>query len=228
MYVTLLGRTHGKIRKRPCQYSCQLKKSESKRTGVTLTPWYQTRDIRIEISTSEGRRIRFRESKSPTKVVLHFGRVNKIKKPASITHSLMKDPLLQYYLQQVGRGSKNGIGPIYAVSPFVQRWYVIGSFLSCLFSTVRALLWSGVKGVGRQALRAMGREALRTGPNIMTDLTANTSPDVKAGDIVARHLCESAQNLIQKMRGKGRRKRAAPKSRKARTKSGKPPKKGES
>jgi hypothetical protein len=35
-------------------------------------------DIRIEISTADGRRIRFRDSKSPTKVVLHFRRVYKI------------------------------------------------------------------------------------------------------------------------------------------------------
>jgi hypothetical protein len=138
----------------------------------------------------------------------------------------MKDPLVHYYLQQAGRSTKNGIRPIYAVPPFVPRGYGIGSFLSGLFRTVRPLFWSGVKDVGREALRAMGCEALRTGGNIVTDLASNTSPDVKAGDIVARRFGESAQNLIQKMRGKGKRKRAAPKSRKTRTKSGqKPPKK---
>jgi hypothetical protein len=76
-------------------------------------------------------------------------------------------------------------------------------------------------------VKDVGREALRTGGNYMTDLAANTSPDFKAGNIVARPLGESAQNLIQKMRGKGKRKRAAPKSRKTRSKSSKPPKKGQ-
>ena len=44
MCVTLLGRPYEKIHKRRCEYSWQfLKKHESKRTGVTLAPWYQSR-----------------------------------------------------------------------------------------------------------------------------------------------------------------------------------------
>ena len=48
MCVTLLGRPYAKIRKRRCQYWWQFKqKRESKRTGVTWTPWYQSR-VNIE------------------------------------------------------------------------------------------------------------------------------------------------------------------------------------
>jgi hypothetical protein len=44
----------------------------------------------------------------------------------------------------------------------------------------------------------------------MTDIAANNSPDVKALDSVARRIGESAQNIVRKMRGGGRkRKRSA-------------------
>jgi hypothetical protein len=41
---------------------------------------------------------------------------------------IMKDPLMQYYLTQSGRGSPNGIGRIYAVQPFIQCGHGISSF----------------------------------------------------------------------------------------------------
>jgi hypothetical protein len=80
---------------------------------------------------------------------------------------------------------------------------------------VRPVLWSGVK--------AVGREAIRTGGNIMTDIGTNTSPDVRPGNVVASIVGEYARNLKQKTCEKGRRKRAASKSRKTQTKRGKPP-----
>ena len=120
----------------------------------------------------------------------------------------MKDTLVQYYLRQAGRGSANGIGPIYLVPPFTQRGHGIGTFLSKLFRLVRPMPWSGVK--------AVRRETLRTGGKILTDI-ADT--DVKRRHIIAKHVGEPAQNLIQKLRGRVR-KRAAPKSQR-----GKPPKK---
>jgi hypothetical protein len=55
------------------------------------------------------------------------------------------------------------------------------------------VLWSGVK--------AVGRETLRNGGKILKDL-ADT--DTKPNDIIANHVGESAQNLIQKLRGRGR------------------------
>jgi hypothetical protein len=41
----------------------------------------------------------------------------------------------------------------------------------------------------------------------MTDIAANKSPDVKARDIFAARLSESAQNIVRKMRGGGRKRR---------------------
>jgi hypothetical protein len=120
----------------------------------------------------------------------------------------MKDPLVRYYLQQAGRGGlQNGIEHMYTVSPFLQRGSGIGSFLSGLFRMVRPVLWSDAK--------AVEREALRTSGNILTDIAANTSPDIRPGGIVHKRLGETAQTLIQKLRGNGRRKRArSPKNKK--------------
>ena len=117
----------------------------------------------------------------------------------------MKDPLVRYYLHQASRGSHSGIGPIYSVPPFVQRGHGIGSFLSGLFRLVRPVLWTGVK--------AVGRETMRTGGKILSDLADNTSTGVKPRHIIAKHVSDSAQNLIQKLRGKGRKRAATLKAR---------------
>ena len=69
-----------------------------------------------------------------------------------------------------------------------------------------------------EASSKLRRETLRTDGRILTDIVDNKSADVKSDDIVAKGVGESAQNLIQKLRGRGR-KRAAPIS------LGKPPKK---
>ena len=118
---------------------------------------------------------------------------------------IMKDPLLQYYLHQAGRGSHGGIGPIYSVPPFLQCGHGLGSFLSGLFRLVRPVLWSGLK--------AVGRETLRTGGRILSDLADNTAGDVKPRHIIAKHVVDSAQTLIEKLRGKGRKRPAALRSR---------------
>ena len=118
---------------------------------------------------------------------------------------IMKDPLVQYNLNQEGRGSHGGIGPIYSDPPFVQRGHGLGSFLSGLFRLVRPVLWSGMKAVGRETLRTSGR--------ILSDVADNTAGDVKPRHIIAKHVGDSAQTLIQKLRGKGRKRMAAPKSR---------------
>ena len=99
----------------------------------------------------------------------------------------------------------SGIGPIYSVPPFVQRCHGIGSFLSGMFRLVRPVLWGGIK--------AEGRETLRTGGKIFPDLAYNTSSDVKPRYIIAKHVRDSAQNLIQKLQGRGRKRAAALKSR---------------
>ena len=51
----------------------------------------------------------------------------------------------------------------------------------------------------------MGGETLRTGGKILTDITERKPTDAAiAGDIVSKHVTESAQNLISKLKGRGR------------------------
>ena len=86
------------------------------------------------------------------------------------------DPLVRYYLRQAGRGHTNGIGPIDKAPPVLQRGYGIGRFLTGLWRTVRPILWSGAK--------TLGRETLRTGA-----ISCRTWPDrPEAGDIVSRRV----------------------------------------
>ena len=93
-------------------------------------------------------------------------------------------PLRQYYIRQAGggRGGDSGIGSIYSVPPFVQRGHGIGSFLRGLWRTVRPVLWSGAK--------SLGREALRTGGNIGTEIAFNPG---QTGDILSKHATDDAE-----------------------------------
>ena len=85
------------------------------------------------------------------------------------------DPLVGYYLHQVGRGTggREGIGPIYSVPSIYQRGYRIGSFLSGLWRIVIHILWSGDKTVGS--------ETLRTGGKILSKM-ADNSDDTHAAE----------------------------------------------
>jgi len=108
-------------------------------------------------------------------------------------------PLGQYYIRQAGvGGGGRGIGPVYSVSPFVQRGHGIDSFLRELWRNVQPVLWSGAKSVGR--------EVLRTGGNIMTEIAANPG---QTGDILSKHATETTQNIIKKLRGGGRKRKRA-------------------
>jgi len=115
------------------------------------------------------------------------------------------DHLVQYYLHQAGhgaagsRGMHDGIGPFYAASPFLQRGYGIGSFLTGLWRMVRPFLWSGAKTVAR--------ETFRTGGDILRDIARSTD-DENPRDIISRRLNETAENLIGKLRGRGRKRKA--------------------
>jgi len=109
------------------------------------------------------------------------------------------DPLVQYYIRQAGRGHTHGIGPIYEAPPVLQRGYGIGSFLAGLWRTVRPILWSGAK--------KLGRETLRTGGDILSDMARSTGGE-SPGDIVSRRVNETAQSLIGKLRGSGRKRKA--------------------
>jgi hypothetical protein len=114
------------------------------------------------------------------------------------------DPLVQYYSLQAGRGRKD-IGPIYSTQPFIQRGHGLGSILTGLFRTLRPILRSGAKSVGKKAFKALRRKALRTGSSIITDIAEN--PPTQTTDIISKHVSASTQNVINKLRGSGARKR---------------------
>jgi len=107
-------------------------------------------------------------------------------------------PLVRYYLNQANRGKNNGIGPVYATPLVLQRGYGIGSFLSGLRRVVRPIIWNRAK--------ALGLETLRRGGDILTDI-ARSSPDQNPRVIVPKHVTESTQNLIAKLRGRGRKRK---------------------
>jgi len=113
------------------------------------------------------------------------------------------DPLVQYYRRQAGRGHED-IGPIYSTPLFVQRGHGLGSILAGLYRTLRPILWSGAKSIGKEMLKALGREALRTGSNIR-DIAEN--PPTQTTDIISKHVADSTQNIINMLRGSGARKR---------------------
>jgi len=103
-------------------------------------------------------------------------------------------PLEVYYINRAGRGLNTlGFGPVYSAPLYLQRGHGIGNFFGNLFRLVRPLLWSGAK--------AVGRETLRTGAKILTDIAERKPTDaMTAGDIVSKHVTESAQNLIRGLR----------------------------
>jgi len=63
---------------------------------------------------------------------------------------------------------------------------------------VRPVLWSRAKTLGRETLRTVG--------DILTDIARST--DEHPRDIVSRRFNETAQNLIGKLRGRGRKRKA--------------------
>jgi hypothetical protein len=66
-------------------------------------------------------------------------------------------------------------------------------------------LWSSAKDFGKATLRALGNKALRTGGKILTGIADN--PTVSAHDIISKNVTESLQNLSNKMRGQGRKRK---------------------
>ena len=114
------------------------------------------------------------------------------------------DPLVQYYRRQAGRGRED-IVSIYSTPPFIQRRHGLGDVLAGLFRTLKPILWSGAKSIGKETLKALGREALRTGTNIIRDIAEN--PPSQTTDIISKHVSGSTQNIINKLRGSGARKR---------------------
>ena len=65
---------------------------------------------------------------------------------------MIMNTLAKYYVRQAGGGSgDNGVGPIYTVTPFVQRGSGIGNFLSGLFRAVRTNCGQ-VKSIGERSI----------------------------------------------------------------------------
>jgi hypothetical protein len=63
-------------------------------------------------------------------------------------------------------------------------------------------------------LPRLGRETLRTGGEILADIADNKSPDISARDIISKHVGETTQNLIGRLRGGGRKRKRAPSKKK--------------
>jgi len=106
-------------------------------------------------------------------------------------------PLEVYYLNQDGRGlTTPGIGLVNSAPLCIQRRHRIGKFFGLLFRWVLPLLWSGTKAVGR------GRVCIDD--KILTNI-AERKPTYATtnGDIVSKHVKQSAQNLIGKLRSCG-------------------------
>ena len=57
-------------------------------------------------------------------------------------------------------------------------------------------------------MKALGRETLRTGGDILSDIAeAKPTASLQAKDIVSKRLNKSRQNLINKLGGRGRKRR---------------------
>jgi len=108
------------------------------------------------------------------------------------------DPLVRYYLYQAGRGKNDGIGPIYEAPRILQRGYGVGRFLTGLWRVVRPVVWIG----GRN----LERETLRTRDDNLIDIAR--SSDENPRDIISRRVNETTQNLIGKLRERGRKRKA--------------------
>jgi hypothetical protein len=58
--------------------------------------------------------------------------------------------------------------------------------LAGLFRTLRTILWSGAKSVGKEAFKALGREMIRTGGNIIRDIAEN--PPTQTTGIISKYV----------------------------------------
>lgn len=107
------------------------------------------------------------------------------------------DHLTAYYVNQSG-GRLANFGTFYSGSPYVQEGGGIGSFLGGLFRMIRPVLFSGAK--------ALGRESLSAGANILSDIATRKKGE-KVKDIVATRVNESTRKLVNKMQGRGRKRK---------------------
>jgi len=141
-------------------------------------------DISMLITDVNGK-ITFREWRGASETGSTFSQRIKTLRHHLRPSFIIIDPLVVYYRKQTGRGRED-IGPIYSIPPFVQRGHGICSVLAGLFRTLRFVLWSGAKSMGKETLKALGREALRTGGKILTDIAEN--PQAETQDIISKHV----------------------------------------
>jgi hypothetical protein len=133
------------------------------------------------------------------KIVLHFRRVVYIHMTSPLIAQLtVMNPLTRYYINQAGGGGGDGgVGPIYAVPPFVQRGHGLVSFFGGLFRTLRPYVIS--------ASKALGRKAIRTGGRILTDIAESPQKGVKK--IISKHVQDMFQTLGSEMTSRGRKRK---------------------
>ena len=89
------------------------------------------------------------------------------------------DPYTRYYVKQSGGGVE--IGPVYRATFRVQRGNGIAFFFRGLFRSVKPLLYSGEKAVGKEALKKVS--------NIITDILYK-KPESPVGDIFKTRFSE--------------------------------------
>jgi len=105
--------------------------------------------------------------------------------------------LTKYYIHQKGGGGGGGIGPIYSLSPYIQREHGIGDYLGPLFRIIKLFFFSGAKA----ADKALGRcSRTNRGSNSVRHFWQRSGIQ----DIISKHVQDTLQNLPSKMAGGGR------------------------
>ena len=87
----------------------------------------------------------FEDSGIPSIVTLHFKKMS-----SQVSFSVTMDRYTLYYINQSGGGE---IGRVYMASFRVQTGNGIGSFFRGLFISIKPLLYSWAKAVGKEALK---------------------------------------------------------------------------
>jgi hypothetical protein len=98
--------------------------------------------------------------------------------------------IVKYNLHEVGRaaGCEHwSVGHIYTLPPFVQMSHGLGDILVGLWHVI----WNIVMN--------LEEESMRTGGRILADI-AEKAPGTSTLDIISRHVPESTQNLVKKLR----------------------------
>ena len=126
---------------------------------------------------------------------------NPTSSPTSVIYN--NGSLVLYYRRRASSGRKD-IRPIYTTPPFVHLGHGLRSVLSGLFRTLRQILLNGAKSMGTETLKALGRKALLKEAWFLQMLLKILRRKPKT---ISKHVSDSTQNIMNKMRGGGGRKR---------------------